>query len=125
MPKYLIPNEMAPGVYREGVGFFMPGEVITLPDLASKPGDAVSASLKAMDAEALAYQKASLLAAAEAAKKARAAKPKSEDALVDLVAGLTTVSEAAPAKSAAVSDGAPQTVAQVAGGKPSKREADK
>lgn len=33
--KYQVPADLAPGVFRAGVGFFRPGAVLKLPDLAS------------------------------------------------------------------------------------------
>jgi hypothetical protein len=52
--KFLVTAEMYPGAYRAGVGFFGPGEVLELPDAASKPGDKVSARLQPLDDEAVA-----------------------------------------------------------------------
>jgi hypothetical protein len=52
MPKFLIPVEMFPGVYRHGVGFFRPGDEIELPDAASQEGDVVSLRLVPLDDDA-------------------------------------------------------------------------
>lgn len=45
MPKFLVPHEIHPGVFRQGVGFFPPGSEIELPDAASSKGDVPSAKL--------------------------------------------------------------------------------
>lgn len=50
--QFLIPSEMAPGVYRAGVGFFEPGQVLTLPDAASKEGDVLPSKLVPLDKDA-------------------------------------------------------------------------
>jgi hypothetical protein len=37
--KFEVPQELAPGVYRPGIGLVRPGEVLELPDKASKALD--------------------------------------------------------------------------------------
>lgn len=49
--EYMVPPELAPGVYRHGVGFFTPGDVLTLPDAASKDGDVPHVGLIPLDKE--------------------------------------------------------------------------
>lgn len=58
MGKFLIPPDLSPGVYRAGIGFFIPGQEITLPDAASVEGEGVSLRYVPLDAEALALQEA-------------------------------------------------------------------
>lgn len=53
MARFLIPPEMAPGVYRAGVGFFIPGQELVLPDDASKDDDVPSPKLLPLDEDAL------------------------------------------------------------------------
>jgi hypothetical protein len=50
--RFLVPPNAAPGVYRERVGFFKPGDILELPDRASKPGDVPSVQLVPLDTEA-------------------------------------------------------------------------
>ncbi len=47
--KYRVSPEQSPGVYRAGVGFFGPGDVLTLPDAASVKGEVYSAKLIPLD----------------------------------------------------------------------------
>lgn len=54
MPKFVVPADMSPGVFRHGVGFFRPGSTIVLPDAASKPGE--KPSIKLVPAELAAYK---------------------------------------------------------------------
>jgi hypothetical protein len=55
--RFLIPSHMFPGVYRQNVGFFKPGDVLVLPDAASQPGDVLSPRLLPLDEEARAELK--------------------------------------------------------------------
>jgi hypothetical protein len=92
--KFLVPPEMAPGVYRQGVGLFGPGSVLELPDAASKPGDVISARLVPLDEEA-----------AAALKKAHGAKAKPLPADVQAAVAAATPKQ---------DDGKPQTMKEAA-----------
>lgn len=50
--QFYVTAEAAPGVARAGVGFFVPGQVLELPDGASRPGDKVSMRLQPVNIEA-------------------------------------------------------------------------
>ena len=52
MPRFLVTPEMYPGMPRLGIGFFRPGDVITLPDACSRPGDGVPLALLPLDKDA-------------------------------------------------------------------------
>ena len=49
MYRYRVPPELSPGVYRAGVGFFQPGQVLTLPDGASTKDEVPNAALIPLD----------------------------------------------------------------------------
>jgi hypothetical protein len=57
MAKYLVGPPLYPGIFRAGIGFFKPGDVIELPDAASKPSDVPSRHLIPLDPEAAATLK--------------------------------------------------------------------
>ena len=50
--EYMVPPELAPGIYRHSVGFFAPGDVLELPDAASKDGEVPHVALIPMDEKA-------------------------------------------------------------------------
>jgi hypothetical protein len=52
MARYRVPAEIEAGVYRAGVGHYMPGDELVLPDAASKPDEKPSAKLEPLDEEA-------------------------------------------------------------------------
>jgi hypothetical protein len=48
--RYLVPPEMGPGVYRQDVGFYRPGDELALPDAASVEGEVYPPKLVPLDA---------------------------------------------------------------------------
>lgn len=52
MAKFLVTPEMGPGVFRQGIGFFAPGSIVTLPDSASTKTEKPSIKYQPLDQEA-------------------------------------------------------------------------
>lgn len=94
--RYRIPPELSPGVYRAGVGFFQPGQVITLPDGASTKDEVPNSQLIPLDEASREYLVQAQKRATEARRRAvaEAAERKKEVAIQEPV--IKPVEAAAP-----------------------------
>lgn len=50
--RFKVPGDLEAGVFRAGVGHYMPGESFVLPDAASKPNEKPNSRLEPLDEEA-------------------------------------------------------------------------